>query len=368
MMVRFMPALPERSWCEIDAAALRHNLRALQAWAGSAGIMPLVKADAYGHGMLPLAHWFEQAGCPWIGCASVHEGRALREAGIRTRILLLSGFLPPELDEIHRLHLTPTLSSLQDARRAAATARRRRRPLEVQVKIDTGMGRLGILPDAAPALIRTVWNSPHLILTGVYSHYACADCDPAFTRRQWDIFQSIPSPAGIPRHICNSAGMFALPSSCADLVRPGLALYGVCPLPRHQPLLRPVMTWKSRVVSIRRHPRGATLSYGATYRTPRAMDVAVVAVGYGDGLFRSLSNRGHVLCRGRRRRILGRVTMDQILIDASAPPSPRLGDEVVLLGTQGGLTLTPQAMARLANTIPYEIWCHITDRVRKVHC
>jgi len=363
-----MSALPERSWCEIRASALRHNLRALKAWAGSAELMPLVKADAYGHGMLPLAHWFEEAGCPWIGCASVHEGRTLRDAGIRTRILLLSGFLPQELDEIHRLHLVLTLSSLPEARQAAATARRRGRPMEVQVKIDTGMGRLGAaLPDA-PGLLRFVWNSPHLTLTGVYSHYASADSDRALTRGQWEKFQSISTPAGIPRHICNSAGMFALPSSCGDLVRPGLALYGVCPLSRHQHLLRPVMTWKSRVVAVRSHPRGATLSYGATFRTPRAMQVAVVAVGYGDGLFRALSNRGEVLCRGHRRRILGRVTMDQILIDASAAPLPRKGDEVVLLGTQGAETLTPQAMARQAGTIPYEIWCHITDRVKKVHC
>jgi alanine racemase len=363
-----MPALPERSWCEISSAALRHNLRALKAWAGAADLMPLVKADAYGHGMLPLAHWFEDAGCPWIGCASVHEGRALRAAGIRTRILLLSGFLPQELDDIHRLHLTLTLSSLAEARQAAATARRRGRPLEVQVKIDTGMGRLGTAPAEAPALLRLAWTSPHLTLTGVYSHYACADSDPAFTRRQSRLFDSIPTPPGIPRQICNSAGMFPLPARCGDLVRPGLALYGVCPLPRHQHLLRPVMTWKSRVVAVRHHPRGTPLSYGATYRTPRAMAVAVVAVGYGDGLFRSLSNQGAVLCRGRRRRILGRVTMDQILIEASAPPLPRKGDEVVLLGTQGGETLTPVHMARQAGTIPYEIWCHITDRVKKVHC
>lgn len=363
-----MLALPERSWCEIDASALRHNLRALRAWAGNAELMPLVKADAYGHGMLPLAHWLEGAGCSWIGCASVHEGRTLRAAGIRSRILLLSGFLPQELDDIHHHQLTLTLSSLEEARQAAATTRRRGRPLAVQVKIDTGMGRLGAPLADAPALLRYVWKSPHLTLTGVYSHYACADCDPAFTRSQWKKFQSIPTPPGIPRHICNSAGMFALPASCGDMVRPGLALYGVCPLPRHQHLLRPVMTWKSRVVAVREMPHGTPLSYGATYRTPRAMKIAVVAVGYGDGLFRSLSNRGLVICRGRRRRILGRVTMDQILIDASSAPNPRKGDEVVLLGTQGRETLTPQMMARQANTIPYEIWCHITDRVKKVHC
>lgn len=362
-----MSALPDRSWCEIDLSSIRHNLRTLQKMAGNALIMPLSKADAYGHGLLPLARCFENLGCLWLGCASVQEGRILREHGIRTRILLLSGFLPAELDEIHRCHLTLTLSSLTEARQAAATARRRNRPMEVQVKVDTGMGRLGARPEDAPALIRYVWHNPHLILTGIYSHYACADSDPEFTRRQWELFQSIPSPAGITRHICNSAGLLTLPASCADLVRPGLALYGISPVPRYQHLLRPALSWKSRVVAIRRHPVGATLSYGATFRTPRAMDVAVVAVGYGDGLLRALSNRGSVLCRGRRRRILGRVTMDQILVDASAPPRPRKGDEVILVGTQGKLTQTAGDMARAADTIPYEVWCHITDRVKKYY-
>jgi alanine racemase len=360
-------ALPERSWAEIDSAAIRHNVRALKAWAGSSEIMPLVKADAYGHGMLPLAHWFEDSGCHWIGCASVHEGRALRDAGIRTPILLLSGFLPQELDEIHRLGLTLTLSSPEEARQAAATAKRRRRPLDVQVKIDTGMGRLGVAVPDAPALIRASWNSPHLTLTGVYSHYACADSDRAFTRRQWKAFQSVVSPAGIPRHICNSAGMFTLPESSGDIVRPGLAIYGICPQPRHQPLLRPALTWKSRVVAVKTVPKGTTLSYGATFTTPRPMRIAVVAVGYGDGLFRSLSNQGEVLCRGRRCRILGRVTMDQILIDLTRVPSTRKGDEVVLLGKQGREEILASAMAAKAGTVAYEIWCHITDRVKKIY-
>lgn len=362
-----MSRLPDRSWCEIDSAAIRHNVRALKAWAGAADLMPLVKADAYGHGLVPVARWVEDAGCPWIGCASVHEGRALREAGIRLPILLLSGWLPEELPEIHRLGLTLTLSSAEEALQAAAVARRRRRPLEVQVKVDTGMGRLGAPLPLAPALVRLAWTSPHLVLTGVYSHYACADSDAAFTRRQWEAFNTVTSPDGVARHMCNSAGLFALPASCADLVRPGLALYGIAPLARHQALLRPAMAWKSRLVAIRDVPRGATLSYGATFTTPRRMRVGVVAAGYGDGLFRSLSNRGAVLCGGRRCRILGRVTMDQILIDLSRLPRAAKGDEVVFLGRQGNASILATEMAAMAGTVAYEVWCHITDRVTKRH-
>ncbi|MDX6765751.1 MAG: alanine racemase [Candidatus Methylacidiphilales bacterium] len=367
MLERLKSDLPHRSWCEIDRSALRHNLRALAAITSAPEMMPMVKADAYGHGMIESARVFADSGASWIGCANVHEGMALRAAGIPLPVLLLSGFLPAEVPAMIEHRLTLTLSSVEEARQVAALAAKRKTPLQVQVKIDTGMGRLGVPLGQAATLVRKVWEDPNLVLTGVYSHYACSDSDPAFTRDQWNKFQTIPSPAGIPRHICNSAGLLALPASAGDLVRPGVAVYGISPLARFQSLLRPAMSWKSRIVGVRTVPRGTPLSYGATYRTPRAMRIGLASVGYGDGLFRALSNKGEVLVRGKRCRIVGRVTMDQILLDLGRVPRAAKGDEVVLLGRQGAEEISATEMARKAGTICYEVWCHITDRVTKIY-
>jgi len=358
---------PYRSWCEISRSALRHNLRALAALTAAPEIMPIVKANAYGHGMIESARVFAASGASWLGCANVHEGVALREAGITLPILLLGGFLPGEIPAVIEHGLTLTLSSREEARLVSAQARRRRKPLQVQVKIDTGMGRMGAPLSEAGALIRQVWKENFLTLAGIFSHFACADSDRAFTRQQWEKFQSIPSPAGIPRHICNSAGLLALPAAAGDIVRTGVAAYGISPLPRFQALLRPALSWKTRLIHIRTVPRGTPISYGSTFHTPGKMKIGVAAAGYGDGIFRSLSNRGEVLIGGRRCRILGRVTMDQIVVDLSRMPSARKGDEVVLIGTQGGESILASEMAKKAGTICYEIWCHITPRVTRVY-
>ena len=362
-----MRSSPYRSWCEISRSALRHNLRALAALTAAPEIMPMVKANAYGHGMIESARVFAAAGASWIGCANVHEGVALREAGITLPILLLSGFLTEEVPAVIEHGLTLTLSSREEARLVAARARRHRKPLQVQVKIDTGMGRMGVPLSEAGALVRQVWKEDSLTLAGIYSHFASADSDLAFTRQQWEKFESIPSPAGIPRHICNSAGLLALPSAAGDMVRTGVAAYGISPLPRFQSLLRPALSWKTRLVHTRTVPRGTPISYGCTFHAPRKMKIGVAAAGYGDGIFRSLSNRGEVLVGGKRCRILGRVTMDQIVVDLSRVPSACKGDEVVLIGTQGSEGILASEMAKKAGTICYEIWCHITPRVTKVY-
>jgi alanine racemase len=358
---------PYRSWCEIDRSALRHNLRTLAALTPAPEIMPMVKANAYGHGMIECAQVFADAQCSWIGCANVHEGVALRNAGITQPILLLSGFLNEEIPAIVKNGLTPTLSSLEEAKVLAQAAKRRRQPIQVQVKIDTGMGRMGVPLSDASHLLAAVWEDCFLTLTGVYSHYACADSDLKFTRNQWEKFQSIPTPVGIHRHICNSAGMLALPASAGDMVRPGVAIFGISPLPRFQHLLRPVLSWKSHLVAVKTIPAGTTLSYGATFRSRRTMKIGLVPVGYGDGLFRALSSKGSVLVGGQRCRILGRVTMDQVLIDLTKTPSAQKGAEVTLLGRQGGEEILASEMAKKIGTICYEVWCHISSRVTKVY-
>ncbi|NJK93008.1 MAG: alanine racemase [Blastochloris sp.] len=234
------------------------------------------------------------------------------------------------------------------------------------IKLNTGMNRLGVDARDLLELFSLVQENPYLKLEGFYSHYASADSDPVLTGQQWADFSAIQT-HGLLRHMDNSAGLLSRPDSASDMVRPGIAVYGISPLPKFQKELRPALSWKSRITFIREVSKGATLSYGATFRAPRRLRVATVAVGYGDGLFRSLSNRGQVLVQGRLCPIVGRVTMDQILIDISQVSPVVEETEVVLIGQQQGKTLLASDMARDANTIPYEIWCHITDRVPKLY-
>lgn len=357
-----------RCWCEINLNAIRHNLAFIRKQVGNeTAIMPMLKADAYGHGTREISAVFRSEKCEWIGCANVTEGSHLRRYGVRTPILLLSGFLPEELEEIATRRLSLTLSSLEEARLAQRVASRTGYVIGCHVKVDTGMGRLGCQPELAPELLSFTRNASHLKLEGFYSHYACADESRSFTREQWKKFSAISSPPGVLRHICNSAGMLALPDSHLDIVRPGLIVFGISPLPQFQSRLKPALSWKTRVVSVREVPRGTTISYGATYTTPKRMKIATLCIGYGDGLSRQLGNRGKVLLRGHACPIRGRVTMDQIVIEVPREITVRKGNTAILLGKSGSQTITAAHMAKWADTIPYEIWCHITGRVVKVY-
>jgi alanine racemase len=357
-----------RSWCEIRLGALRNNLKFVRKLVGPrVGIMPMVKADAYGHGMIPVARVFEEEGADMIGCANALEGKSLRAAGIKTPLLLLSGVVLDELKTILENDLALTVSSIREVQQVAKAAEVLGLAADIHVKVDTGMGRLGCCADEAEALMGKVMREPRLHLKGFYSHYACADEDAAFTLKQWKLFSGIPSPEGVTRHICNSAGMLALKKTHADMVRPGLLLFGVSPLKGFQDSITPALSWYARVVRVREVPKGTTISYGATYRTPHRMKVATLSVGYGDGYFRSLSNQGKVLIKGTPCRVLGRVTMDQMVVDVTALERVRAGDRAVLLGKEGDHDITADTLAKWAGTIPYEIWCHITGRVVKTY-
>jgi alanine racemase len=278
-----------------------------------------------------------------------------------------AGFLNEEIETIAKNRLSLTLSSLEEARQVQRVARKMNRPISVQVKVDTGMGRLGCQPAAAAGLLDYSSRASHLKLEGFYSHYSCADESKAFTRQQWKRFSDLPSPPGVLRHMCNSAGLLGLPESQGDIVRPGLIIFGISPFPKDQKEFRPALSWKCRVVAVRDVPKGATLSYGATYTAPRPMRIATLAVGYGDGLSRKVGNRGQVLIRGHSCRIRGRVTMDQILVECPPSSNIKKGDTAVLLGTSGKKTILATDMAKIAETIPYEIWCQLTGRVVKCY-
>ena len=359
-----------RCWVEVDGRALRHNFKILRGLIPRATrLMAVVKANAYGHGLVPMARELEAIGTDWLGVANVAEGAAIREAGVRLPILLLSATLPGEMDEAVRQKLTLTLSSYDEAKRLDRIARALGREAGVHFKIDTGMGRLGCWHPLARAELARIRRLGNLAVEGLCTHFASADDNAGLTQTQWQAISPIfAENENLLRHAANSPAVTRRYGFHADMVRLGLALYGIAPNPDDQGLgLRPVLAWKSRVTLLREMTRGRTVSYGATYRVPSRQLQAVVAMGYGDGYFRLHSNASHMLVRGKRCPVRGRVTMDQIIIDVTRVAGCRVGDEVVALGAQGGEEIRARELALQAQTIPWEILTNISARVPRIY-
>ena len=359
-----------RCWVEVDGRALRHNFKILRSLVPrSTRLLAVVKANAYGHGLIPMARELEAIGTDWLGVANVAEGAAIREAGVDLPILLLSATLPEEMEEAIRQKLTLTLSSYDEARRLSRVVRALKRKAEVHFKIDTGMGRLGCWHRYAREELARIQKLPGIVIKGLCTHFASADDNAGLTQTQWDVISPFfAENKDLLRHAANSPAVTRRYGFAADMVRVGLALYGIAPNPDDQGLgLRPVLTWKSRVTLLHEMARGRTVSYGATYRVPSPQIHAVVAMGYGDGYFRLHSNASHMLVRGKRCPIRGRVTMDQIMIDVSRVPDCRVGDEVVALGSQNGEEIQARELALQAQTIPWEILTNIGSRVPRVY-
>jgi alanine racemase len=359
-----------RCWVEIDGRALRHNFKILRSLVPRATqIMAVVKANAYGHGLVPMAKELEAIKTDWLGVANVAEGAALREAGIGLPILLLSATLPEEMEEAIRQKLTLTLSSSGEAKRLDRIARALHRKAEVHFKIDTGMGRLGCWHPHARKELEIIRRLRGIAVKGLCTHFASADDNAGLTLAQWQaISPFFAENENLLRHAANSPAVTRRYGFNADMVRVGLALYGIAPNPDDQGLgLRPVLCWKSRVTLLHEMTRGRTVSYGATYRVPSPQMQAVVAMGYGDGYFRLHSNASHLLVRGKRCPIRGRVTMDQVMIDVTRVPGCRVGDEVVALGCQGAEEIQARELAMQAQTIPWEILTNISARVPRIY-
>lgn len=366
-----------RCWAEIDLNALRHNVATIRELAGAdVGILAVVKANAYGHGVIELARELRYL-VEMFGVASVAEALQLRRAAPDTPILVLGPALPEEREAMVRHGMIPVISSLEEARAydALAQALKLAEPYPVHLKVDTGMGRIGIWHEEAVEAARAIAALPGLRLAGVATHLPSPDEDAEWTRRElaaWEAFLGGLHAAGIEApivHALQSAGTLlfhreALTHSRADLIRPGLILYGSSPVPEFQARLRPVLTWKSRITLLRDVPAGRSVSYGRTYITPAPMRIATVCAGYADGYPRHLSNAGaEVLVGGLRCPVLGRVTMDQILVDVSAVTEPAVGDEVVLIGRQGAAEILAAELAEKSGTIPWEIFTGISSRV-----
>ena len=363
----------------IDLGALRHNLAQVRRLAGDREVIAIVKADAYGHGSVPVARALAAEGVTRFGVALVEEGRALREAGIRGEVLVLGGFVEDQAAEIVELGLTATIFHAGHADALNEAARRAGRAAPVHVKIDTGMGRLGFSPDAAPDAVAALARCAFLRLEGLMTHFADADlADPAYAREQVARFDAVAETvrrAGVHipiRHAANSAAVMAASSwrsamggPLYDAVRPGLMLYGARPGPAVGAGvdLRPVLSLTTRILLLKRVPPGTPISYGRTFVTRRESLIAVLPIGYADGYPRALSNAGRVLVRGRAAPVVGRVCMDLTMVDATDVPDAAEGDEAVVIGAQGAAAITVEEVAACAGTIAYEILCGIGPRV-----
>jgi alanine racemase len=360
-----------RSWVEVDLAAIRRNLAALAAIAGPAvQIMAVVKANAYGHGAREVVAALAGR-VAMFGVANLAEAEAIFPHACGTPICLLSGTIPGEHAAIARRGFIPFVSSFEEAAQYAAHSSVER--VKVHLAVDTGMGRLGVWEQDAVESARRIMALPGIEITGIGSHLPVADEDTAFTTEQLARFHSMVAQLralGLHDalvHVENSAGLLAFPNLAGALVRPGLALYGESPLPEFQPTLEPALTWKTRVLIVRDFGKGRGVSYGRTFITPRQMRVATLGTGYADGYPRQASGKGAaVLIAGKRCAILGRVTMDQIMVDVTDVDAAP-GAEVMLLGQQGGEHITATELGSLAGTIPWDIFTGIGQRVARLH-
>jgi alanine racemase len=368
--------MPVSTWVEVDLDRFSANLRAVRALGGpEREAFLVVKADAYGHGAVEIARAAQEEGVAALGVATLHEGIQLRHAGCIIPIVVLSPLLVGEMEEAVLHELDPTVPDLEVATTLSAIATAAGRPARCHVEVDTGMGRTGVLAGEAEEFLARLVALPGLRLASVYTHFPDADAeDLSFAAGQIERFTALLArleARGIrpPRvHAANSAGAVNLPDSRFDWLRVGLLAYGHRPPHCDTPIqLQPVMSFKSHLVQVRTLPAGSTVSYGRTWTAPVAARVGVVAVGYGHGYSWLLSNRGHMLVRGRRVPIVGRVTMDLTMVNLEAVPDAQVGDEVVMFGEQGGESLPLTEVARGSETLPYEIMCTIGKRVTKIY-
>jgi alanine racemase len=370
--------MPRPTQAVVDLAAIRHNLALVRRIVGpTTKLLVAVKADAYGHGAVPVARICTQSGVDLLGIATVEEGIALREADLRLPLVLLGNILPGEAATVVRYDLTATLSDGLVADTLCAAAREAGKRVPVFVEVDTGMGRVGVYPwEQAHHFIVATAGRPELSLQAVFSHFPTADePDLSFAREQVRRLQAVRravAAAGVRVpwwSMANSSAVCGLPEAHFDLVRPGIMVYGYppssgCPYAAE---LRPAMSLRSAIVFLKRVGRGTSLGYGRSYQT--AADgalVATVPIGYADGYPRALSNRAPVLVGGRRYRVSGRVSMDQITIDLGPASEAQVGDEVVLFGQQGDAAVSVAEIADLLGTIVYEVTCGVSRRVPKV--
>jgi alanine racemase len=362
-------------WAEIDLGAIDHNVRQLRRITRpGARMMAVVKADGYGHGAAPVARTALAAGADMLAVARIGEGIALRQDGFEVPILVLNPTFPPFAAGLIEHDLIQSVTGLAAAQALDDAARTAGKTIPVHLKVDSGMGRLGLVPEAGRttdhslppvAEVEALAQLPHVRLEGVYTHFAAADeTDKTYAQQQLEVFEEFIAAlqaAGIAcglRHAANSAAIIDLPDSHLDAVRPGISLYGLYPsagVDHSRIDLKPALSLKSRLLQVKAVPAGFKVSYGMTWASPRPTVIGTVAAGYADGIQRRLSNRGAMLVNGRRVPIVGRVCMDMIMLDLGPDATAASGDEVVIIGRQGKEIITADEIANLLGTINYEV-------------
>jgi alanine racemase len=371
--------LPHRCWVEIDLAALERNLKLIRAsLPPEIKYVAVVKADAYGHGLHHVAARLMHAGADLFAVANIAEALSLRELSGDWPVLLLSPVLPEEDRYLAEHDLAVTVSSAEEVTRFDAAGRAAGRPIAVHLKIDTGMGRLGVWHERASAVYERICAAKGVRLAGVFTHFSSADEDPAFTAEQRRLFLATLAgfpgfnPAGLLIHADNSAGLESTPGQSAfNAARVGLLQFGILPHP-HSLLARvrtePVFSFHTRVGLVKQLPAGTGISYGRTFTLQRPATVAILTAGYGDGIARASSNRAAVLIHGRRCPVLGRVTMDQTIVDVTdIATAVKCGDPVVLVGRQGAAHISVTEFSAWSDSIPWETLCSVTKRVPRLY-
>lgn len=369
------------AWIEVDLNALKKNIRNLKkCTAQGAGFMGVIKADAYGHGAAKVAEALIEEGVTRFAVVTMEEGIQLREKGFKNPILILGHTMDEDFGKVLENDLIPVIYRYSQALELSKIAKRMNRDAKIHIKIDTGMGRLGLIPsDISIEVIKSIVDLPNIIVEGIYTHLSTADQikDTEYAYAQFNKFQKVlkeleESNINIPiRHAANSAATINFPKMHLDMVRPGTSLYGLYPGPEmlENPTidLYPVMSIKARLVHVKSVPENTSVSYGRTFITKRPSILGVVPMGYVDGVFRQLANRGEVLIKGKRCPMVGTICMDQFLVDITDIKDPEIGDEVVLLGKQGEERITADEMGNIAGTISIEIVTRMGKRMPIVY-
>ena len=361
-----------RCWVEVDLDALRHNVAAIRRRIGpEVKLMAVVKADAYGHGLGQVGSTLMQCGVDAFGVANLSEALQLRQVGgSGWPILFFGSALPFEVETMVEQDITPTISAVEEARLFDEEAQRLGKKVGVHVEIDTGMGRVGFWHENAVEQILQITALHHLRIEALYTHFPSADENLDETRRELALFLKIVETlksqgVEIPLlHAANSAATLEFPEARLAMVRPGLLLYGICAKQRHAGEFRPLLSFKARIAYVKDVAAGRTISYGQTFTAEKPMRIATVTAGYADGYSRHLSNKSEVLVGGKRCPVVGRGTMDQIMVDVTDTAEVQCGDEVVFVGEQDGASITASEVAGWEDTIPWEVLCGITKTAR----
>jgi alanine racemase len=363
------------TWAEISLAAITHNCKTIRGVVGgNTSIMAVVKANAYGHGLIEVAALLNKLNIRYLGVATLDEALALRKRGVKLPVLILGSVLPHEAEVAVKNGITLTLCNAELLRVLKNMAKKKLTP-RVHIKVDTGMGRIGVWHKDALKFITDVKKAKNIEIEGIYTHFSVAGGDKSFTRHQIECFNKILAglegmKISVPlKHAANSIACVAWKESHLNMVRPGLIIYGIYPKKNFSRIikLKPAFSLKTKIAFLKNAPPGRPISYGRTYITPRKTKIASLPIGYADGYGRALSNKAEVLVRGRRAPVVGKITMDQTMIDVGHVKDVRVGDEVVLIGRQKDEEVKIERLARLAGTIPYEIVTGITGRVPRIY-